>query len=636
MTFLVSRCSTIGVARIFRDTRRMACIAAATALTLSFAIPAFASPNSKLDAELLRRSQRGTDTVDVIATHIDGDDLSPRFRNYIHGKRLHVINGYWLQGVPVRLLPQLAADAHIARLAYNRSIRRQDALSSSAVLANALDPAHGIAQARYPYTGAGVRVAVLDSGFTSASTVDVADDRVAFVNFVDASPLRHDGYGHGTHVTGILAGSGASSSKYAGVAPGVRVVSLKVLDDQGNGSVGAVITALDWIYTHPEAGIRVVNLSIGAAITESYWSDPLTLATKALVDRGVTVVAAAGNAGLNANGQPQWGGITAPGNAPWVLTVCASSTNGTYDLSDDTIAGFSSAGPTAVDFAAKPDICAPGVGVVSLSDPGSTLYGLGAQASPTWLIGSTGRSSAAPYESLSGTSVAAPIVSGAVALMLEANPTLTPNLIKAVLQYTATQKPGVSPLKQGAGILDVSGAIALARSYASAASIARPAITAAAWSKQILWGNERIANALINPRGKAWRLGVVWGASLSLDGDNIIWGTDLLSLDNIIWGTDLLSLDNIIWGTSLLSLDNIVWGTSCGGANCRNVMWGTFDALDNIIWGTSLPGENIIWGTDLVSLDNIIWGTDLLSLDNIIWGTTVPQSVMWPVNAESK
>src|SRR6185436_14780337 len=200
MTFLVSRCSTIGVARIFRDTRRLACIAAATALTLSFAIPTFANPNSKLDAELLRRSQRGTDTVDVIATHIDGDDLSPRFRNYIHGKRLHVINGYWLQGVPVRLLPQLAADAHVARVTYNRSIRRQDSLSSYAVLANALDPTHGIAQARYPYTGAGVRVAVVDSGFTSASTIDVTDDRVAFVNFVDASPLRHDGHGHGTHV----------------------------------------------------------------------------------------------------------------------------------------------------------------------------------------------------------------------------------------------------------------------------------------------------------------------------------------------------------------------------------------------------------------------------------------------------
>src|SRR5207249_462640 len=108
--------------------------------------------------------------------------------------------------------------------------------------------------------------------------------------------------------------------------------------------------------------IRVVNMSVGAAVTESYLTDPLTLAAKALVDRGVTVVVAAGNLGKNRSGQLQWGGITSPGIAPWVLTVCAFSTQGTYDTSDDVMAGFSSSGPTAVDFSAKPDICAPGVG----------------------------------------------------------------------------------------------------------------------------------------------------------------------------------------------------------------------------------------------------------------------------------
>jgi serine protease AprX len=108
--------------------------------------------------------------------------------------------------------------------------------------------------------------------------------------------------------------------------------------------------------------IRVVNLSVGAPILESYWTDPLTLAAKKVVDLGVVVVAASGNLGKNAQGQLQYGGITAPGNAPWVVTVGASSTEGTLARSDDTMASYSSAGPTRIDYAAKPDLVAPGTG----------------------------------------------------------------------------------------------------------------------------------------------------------------------------------------------------------------------------------------------------------------------------------
>ena len=114
-----------------------------------------------------------------------------------------------------------------------------------------------------------------------------------------------------------------------------------------------------------------------------YWTDPLTLAAKALVDKGITVVAAAGNFGKNAKGELQWGGITSPGVAPWVLTACAFSTNGTPDTADDTMASFSSSGPTSIDFTAKPDVCAPGVGIVSLAAPESTLYSLGPGAPPS-------------------------------------------------------------------------------------------------------------------------------------------------------------------------------------------------------------------------------------------------------------
>src|SRR5262249_32223178 len=147
------------------------------------------------------------------------------------------------------------------------------------------------------------------------------------------------------------------------------------LDAHGIGTISHVIQALDWVLANRQQyNIRVVNLSVGAAIRESYWTDPLTLAAKRLVDAGVVVVTAAGNLGHNAAGGPQYGGIGAPANAPWVLTVGASSTIGTPSREDDTMASFSSRGPTYLDWGAKPDLVAPGVGTVSLAAPGSALY----------------------------------------------------------------------------------------------------------------------------------------------------------------------------------------------------------------------------------------------------------------------
>jgi serine protease AprX len=597
----------------------------------------------KLDKELSELSKKNRDpreTVDLIVTFkVQGQQLPASFRRYNCGRRLDIINGYALCGVPVRLLDALTQFASVHRVHHNRPAHESDLLSSVAVEADILTKQYG-------YTGAGVTVAFIDSGLTEAHP-DLNNRRVLrFVDFVNDNSDRSerndrsDPNGHGTHVTGIVAGTGASDSRFAGIASGTNVVSLRVLDETGKGSIGDIIAAMDWVAkNHTAYNIRIVNMSVGAGVYESYWTDPLTLAAKALVDAGITVVAAAGNYGKNAAGELQWGGTTSPGVAPWVLTACAFSTMGTPDTGDDAVAAFSSSGPTAIDFTAKPDLCAPGVGIVSLAAPESELYRKGLLASPSWLLGQNPAYPFSPYISLTGTSQAAPFVTGTVALMLQANPKLTPNLIKAILQYTASFKAGVSPLRQGAGFMNSLGAVTLASFYAHP----NPGSTLPidpSWSGHIIWGNHMLSGGILDPGGNAWMPGVEWGWAktqgddgdnivwgTSDDGDNIVWGT-ADDFDNIVWGTSDDG-DNIVWGTSDDD-DNIVWGTDCGGDDCDNIVWGTADDADNIVWGTADDGDNIVWGTSDDG-DNIVWGT-ADDFDNIVWGTVVRENVVWPVN----
>jgi hypothetical protein len=366
----------------------------------------------------------------------------------------------------------------------------------------------------------------------------------------------------------------------------------------------------------------VINLSIAAGVYESYDADPLTLAARSAVQAGIVVVASAGNFGRGADGRGQYGGITAPGNAPWVLTVGASSTMGTLTRNDDKMADFSSSGPTAVDFEAKPDLVAPGVGTDSLAVPGSTFYieKVASLLSGTIALGSK------PYLALSGTSMAAPVVTGTVALMLQANPNLTPNLIKALLQYTAQVYPGYSPLREGAGFLNTLGAVRLAKYYANPQPGDQMPIQRV-WSRRIIWGSHRLNHGDIKPSANAWKTGVLWGAAKTLvtDGDNIVWGT-MSDGDNIVWGTadgdnivwgTAADGDNIVWGTA--DGDNIVWGTDCGSSDCGDVIWGSSDG-DNIVWGTASDGDNIVWGT---ASDG----------DNIVWGTSADADLTWGSNA---
>jgi serine protease AprX len=551
-------------------------------------------------------------SVDVEATRLGG----------MLGRSLNIINGKVVQ-LPKGQLKKLADYPGVDRIVYDRPTAGEMNRVAVTVGARAV-------QQTYGYRGAGIGIAVIDSGITtwhddltyqgSSSLVRTKNGQrnAAFVDFVNGRTSPYDDNGHGTHVAGIIAGNGYDSlGVRAGIAPDVHLASLKVLDQNGRGVISNVIAAFEWAVANKSAyNIRVINLSVGAAVTESYKTDPLTLAAKRAVDAGIVVVTAAGNLGKNSLGQTQYGAIGAPGNAPWVITVGAYSHEGTVVRTDDVMAPFSSRGPSPYDYEAKPDIVAPGVGTVSLSDPGGLLY----LTKPTALIGGT-TGSTFPYFSLSGTSMASPVVAGSVALMLQANPSLTPNLVKGILEYTAQVYPGYDYLTQGAGFLNTKGAVDLARYFKTAQpGQAYPHPTE--WSQSLNWGNHRITNGVIKPNASAWKVGVTWGASKTVTGTNIVWGTLCKnSCNNQTWGS-LADEDNIVWGTASADEDNIVWGTFAA-LDEDNIVWGTMaDDEDNIVWGTTCGGADCagVWGTAAMDEDNIVWGT-AASL-NVVWGTS--------------
>ena len=287
--------------------------------------------------------------------------------------------------------------------------------------------------------GSGVTVAVLDTGVTH---VPELGERV--LARVDLTPEGdgYDRYGHGTHMSGIIAGDGDSAEgAWRGVAPGVNVVSVKVAAWNGATDVSAVIAGLEWVAAHREQyGIRVVNISFGTDSSQKYLEDPLDFAVERLWDAGILVVVSAGNRGAGGSK------IDKPADDPFVLTVGAADLRSTVSTSDDRVAPFSSCGPTG-DGVAKPDLVAPGVNIVSSRAPGSTLDAMRPEAR----VGESGFKG-------TGTSQAAAVVSGIAALMFEAQPSLTPDEAKAALVGTTTTDLAGQPCA-GAGLVHAGRAL---------------------------------------------------------------------------------------------------------------------------------------------------------------------------------
>jgi len=315
--------------------------------------------------------------------------------------------------------------------------------------------------------GAGVTVAVLDSGV--ATNTDLAASRiVGWKDFVNGQPTPYDDAGHGTYVAGLIAGDGTASLpsenggcatvQFRGVAPAADIVAIKVLDEVGQGRASAMIAGIAWAIAHKdEYNIRVLNISIGGNPVGPIKHDPIALAVEAAWQRGITVVCAAGN-----EGDFGAGGVLSPGNDPFVITVGATDTQQTADVGDDVVADYSSVGPTLFDEIAKPDLVAPGNHLVSLRTQGSYIdtnfWQLNGVPVADYTLNAP-PDMVSNYLTLSGTSTSAPVVAGAAALMIGADPTLTPDDVKVRLMGTADPVTGATVNQQGAGTLDVDEAL---------------------------------------------------------------------------------------------------------------------------------------------------------------------------------
>jgi serine protease AprX len=314
--------------------------------------------------------------------------------------------------------------------------------------------------------GSGVTVAVLDSGV--ATNTDLAASRIiGWKDLVNGEPAPYDDAGHGTFVAGLIAGDGSASIpsedggtanvQFRGVAPAADIVGVKVLDQVGEGRTSTLIAGIAWVIAHKdEFNIRVLNISIGGSPVGPLKHDPLAMAVEAAWKSGIAVVCAAGN-----EGDFGTGGILSPGNDPFVITVGATDTTQTADVSDDVVASYSSIGPTLFDEIAKPDLVAPGNRLISLRATGSFIdVNFPANLIQPSTYETTPTAGSEPnYLMLSGTSASAPIVAGAAALMIGEDAALTPDDVKVRLMTTADPVAGADEHQQGAGTLDVDEAL---------------------------------------------------------------------------------------------------------------------------------------------------------------------------------
>jgi serine protease AprX len=392
-------------------------------------------PSAFVTPSLLSSAQaNATGSFDVIVQGKGGNQAAKALADLLGGSKKAYKNFSSIDGLAVQLsgaqLLALASDKHITSITPDARVR----LSATTGSANSTD--------KWPYvtgvdkfSGApAATIAIVDSGIDTTRP-EFAGRIAASVN-LSTLPGNSpgDGRGHGTFVAGIAAGKLAGKD---GAAPTAKLVSIDVMDDQGMARTSDVIGACDWIMANKaQYGIKVANFSLHSSVANSFMYDPLDKAVEKLWFNGVTVVVAAGNYGYpdRPSGVP-----FAPGNDPFVITVGASDTGKSVSTNDDTAAPWSAYGYTLDGFA-KPDVSAPGRYMVGPVPVTSTLY----SERPDHIV-------EPGYMELSGTSFAAPVVSGIAALLLGANPGFSPDQVKGALLLGAKPLAKAADMSEGAG-----------------------------------------------------------------------------------------------------------------------------------------------------------------------------------------
>lgn len=546
-----------------RTTRKrwLALVVVVMAASLALAAPRKLSP--ELNSRLARMGaptaqQSPEELVDVIIQFRQGTVLQNHVQRMLglgasHRNSLDVVHG-GLFTIPAKLLSVLANDPDVVYVSPDRK------LIHTSIWDYVLDASQATQVIQAGYDGSGIGIAIIDSG-VRANHPDLQNLRSGYSrvvysqSFVAGDPSTDDAYGHGTHVAGLLAGNGQlSNSAMVGIASNANLINLRVLDATGAGTDSSVIAAIQRaIQLKNTYNIRVINLSLGRRVSESYLLDPVCQAVEQAWKAGIVVVVAAGNNGrdntMNTSG---YGTITAPGNDPYVITVGATNTHATDITTDDTLTSYSSKGPTLLDHIIKPDLLAPGNRVVSLLANGSTLDVM-SPADEVPPSAYNGYGSKASYFFMSGTSMATPIVSGSVALMLQRIPSLTPDQVKIRLMKTATKTypAHTSGTASGGTYYSLQSDIfsvgtGYLNTYAAVASNDQP--SGSSLSPQAVRDLSGNVHLQADP-SSAFASSITWGSS-------IVWGNNVLQANSIVWGS------SIVWGNSLTVGYSIVWGDS--------------------------------------------------------------------------
>jgi serine protease AprX len=560
-----------------------AALVAASALTLRGSA---GDHRALLSADLLAHQARQTTTRARVIVHGSPETVDALALRH-HLQVVRRLRDGAVVAADSRDLTSLASDFGVDHLSGDLIVRTAMTVSAQATAADQVwsgTPGGLLGLGNVPgVNGQGVVVAVVDSGI-DATHPALAKKVVAAVSFVTGDPSTDDSYGHGTHVAGIIAGLGAPASRVTplyqgGIAPGAQVVNVRVLGDDVSGLTSDVIDGIDWVVKNrAKYNIRVMNLSLGHPVTEPSATDPLCEAVARAVNAGIVVVAAAGNAGVAADGSPVLGGVMSPGNSPLALTVGATNTQGTVKRSDDTVATYSSRGPTKYDFAVKPDLAAPGNKIVSLESTSSYLSthyaylhkaGVGANS----------------YMQLSGTSMAAPMVSGASALLLQGVPNLSPAQVKVALQAGATYMNDGGLMGAGAGNANFWASRKIAANGLGLVLNTTVGGLLGTSSGVVFWDAGSLAYRMYG--GVGLRL-------LSLLELPAIWlNPSLLKVGDL----NLLGLLNPL---AQIPASRLLWGEVAGWTTDQQILWGTTiynPQGQQILWGTSSDGDQILWGT---------------------------------------